>query len=144
MPVADFVKPNPLDSDVIMDATARLLAPRRPVSAGTAQAARQKKTSGQSGKKSPRNGGGQPKAEPRNGRNQPKAAQKDAGRQHSQGGQPNPPGQAAAQPAAAPAKKKKRRRNDRPRPLERSLYAHQKDSTEQESLMRPYYISHDD
>src|SRR5699024_4149027 len=29
MPAADFYKPNPLDSDVIMDATARLLAPRR-------------------------------------------------------------------------------------------------------------------
>ena len=29
MPVADFYKPSPLDSDVIMDATARLLAPRR-------------------------------------------------------------------------------------------------------------------
>jgi len=28
VPSADFVKPNPLDSDVIMDATARLLAPR--------------------------------------------------------------------------------------------------------------------
>ena len=42
------------------------------------------------------------------------------------------------------SKKRKRRRNDRPRPLERSLYARQKDSTEQESLMRPYYISHDD
>ena len=28
MPVTDFYKPNPLDSDVIMDATARLLAPR--------------------------------------------------------------------------------------------------------------------
>ena len=28
MPVVDFVKPNPLDSDVIMDATARLLASR--------------------------------------------------------------------------------------------------------------------
>ena len=31
MPETDFYKPNPLDSDVIMDATARLLAPRRPV-----------------------------------------------------------------------------------------------------------------
>ena len=30
VPVTDFYKPNPLDSDVIMDATARLLAPRRP------------------------------------------------------------------------------------------------------------------
>ena len=33
MPSADFHKPNPLDSDIIMDATARLLAPRRPVTA---------------------------------------------------------------------------------------------------------------
>ncbi len=30
VPDADFYKPSPLDSDVIMDATARLLAPRRP------------------------------------------------------------------------------------------------------------------
>jgi ATP-dependent RNA helicase RhlE len=31
VPTADFVRPNPLDSDVIMDATARLLAPRKPI-----------------------------------------------------------------------------------------------------------------
>lgn len=30
MPSADFVKPDPLGSDVVMDATARLLAPRKP------------------------------------------------------------------------------------------------------------------
>ena len=33
MPAVDFVKPNPLDSDVIMDATARLLAPRPKIQA---------------------------------------------------------------------------------------------------------------
>ncbi len=31
MPKADFYKPNPLDSDVVMDATARLLAPKKAV-----------------------------------------------------------------------------------------------------------------
>ena len=49
-----------------------------------------------------------------------------------------------AEAPQAGQKKKKRRRNDRPRPLERSLYAaHQKDSTEQQSLMKPFYIEHD-
>jgi ATP-dependent RNA helicase RhlE len=80
MPVTEFYKPNPLDSDTIMETPAK-----------SAQSA------------------------------------------HTADKEP-----------AAPAKKKKRRRNDRPRPIERSLYARQKDSTEQESLMRPYYMNHDD
>ena len=40
VPDADFYKPSPLDSDVIMDATARLLAPRRPAPRPQAQGGR--------------------------------------------------------------------------------------------------------
>ena len=41
--------------------------------------------------------------------------------------------------------KKKRRRNDRPRPIEAPPRSdRQKDSTQHKSLMRPYYINHDD
>ncbi len=39
--------------------------------------------------------------------------------------------------------KKKRRRDSRPPVMERSHYATQKDSTEQKSLMKPYYITKD-
>ena len=134
MPASDFYKPNPLDSDVIMDATARLLAPRRPVR--TEPPARQGRGKGS-------------KPADRGGRQAGQSQRKDGQKQTQK--EPAKPKQAKAEAvpqAEAPQagqKKKKRRRNDRPRPLERSLYAaHQKDSTEQHSLMRPYYINHDD
>ena len=41
--------------------------------------------------------------------------------------------------------KKRRRRDDRPRPVEAPLRSdRQKDSTQHRTLMRPYYISHDE
>ena len=133
MPVTDFHKPNPLDSDVIMDATARLLAPRRPAAPPPApQKAKQESkpaSKGKGGKKQTEQKK-QPEKKPVE-KQAPKAAEKQAA----------PKQEPAAQSSS---KKKKRRRDDRPRPLERSLYARQKDSTEQESLMRPYYINYDE
>ncbi len=105
MPVTEFHKPNPLDSDVIMDATARLLAPRRTTAAP------------------------QPAKKPQSKREQPKKEQ------------PKP----RQEQAPSPSNKKKKRRNDRPRPIEAPLRSdRQKDSTQQKSLMRPYYINHDE
>ena len=121
MPVADFYKPNPLDSDVIMDATARLLAPRRPAPRPQVQAQR--------------------KAEPekKRERDQKSAPQKPR-RQGKKQGAPVP---AAKEPALPPslAGKKRRRRDDRPRPIEAAPRSdRQKDSTQHKSLMRPYYL----
>ena len=134
MPSADFYKPNPLDSDVIMDATARLLAPRRPV--------RPEPPSLPGGSK---RGNSADRSRRPASQSQRKDSQKQAQKEPAKPKQAK--AEAASQAGAAQTgqKKKKRRRNDRPRPLERSLYAaHQKDSTEQHSLMRPYYLSHDD
>ncbi len=121
MPVTDFYKPNPLDSDVIMDATARLLSSsRRPSAQGQKQpgrAARKEQPARQEGK----------------------ARQAKPGRS---GG-----GKAAAQSVLPPSlsRKRKRRRDDRPRPIEAPLRSNrQKDSTQHKSLMRPYYIGHDE
>ena len=121
MPVTDFYKPNPLDSDVIMDATARLLAPRRPAPRPQVQAQR--------------------KAEPekKRERDQKSAPQKPR-RQGKKQGAPVPP---AKEPALPPslADKKRRRRSDRPRPIEAAPRSdRQKDSTQHKSLMRPYYL----
>ena len=42
-PSSDFYKPNPLDGDVILDATARLLAPRKGPAPEHGQGAKRKK-----------------------------------------------------------------------------------------------------
>ncbi|MBD5084285.1 MAG: DEAD/DEAH box helicase [Clostridiales bacterium] len=129
MPVTDFYKPNPLDSDVIMDATARLLAPRRPTPRPQIQAENQQKSQAQ--KK-------QEKAQAQ------KPAQPKPRRQGKKQGAPAP---AAKEPVLPPSLsgKRKRRRDDRPRPIEAPLRSdRQKDSTQHKSLMRPYYLHDDD
>ena len=121
VPDADFYKPSPLDSDVIMDATARLLAPRRPAPRPQAQGGR---------------GQGAPKeqaAPPRPQQSKPRR----------QGKRQGAPAQPAREPVLPPSLsgKRKRRRDDRPRPVEAPLRSdRQKDSTQHKSLMRPYYL----
>ena len=124
MPAADFYKPSPLDSDVIMDATARLLAPRRPAPRPQAQ-------------------GGQ-EAQDRKKRGQaPRPAQS---RPRRQGKKQGAPAQPAKEPVLPPSLSgKRRRRDDRPRPIEAPPRSdRQKDSTQHKSLMRPYYLHDDD
>ena len=117
---ADFRKPDPLASDVIMDATARLLAPRP-----RAQAPKKPKAAKQAAKA--------PKAEAVQPQGQSRKANKKK-----------------AAPAAEPLHKEEPRRKKnrgskgrRPgRPPEVVLRSNgQKDSTEQPSLMKPYYLS---
>ena len=117
---ADFRKPDPLASDVIMDATARLLAPRP-----RTQAPKKPKTPKQAAKA--------PKAEAVQPQGQSRKANKKK-----------------AAPAAEPLHKEEPRRRKnrgskgrRPgRPPEVVLRSNgQKDSTEQPSLMKPYYLS---
>ena len=115
---ADFRKPDPLASDVIMDATARLLAPRPRTQAPKKPKAPAKKA---------------PKAEAVQPQGQSRKANKKK-----------------ASPAAEPLHKEEPRRKKnrgskgrRPgRPPEVVLRSNgQKDSTEQPSLMKPYYLS---
>ena len=122
MPRTDFYHPNPLDSDVIMDATARLLAPRRPARperSGEHSGRRRKKTSGQS--------------QPPKGEHtaQPAPAQK-------QKQQPAP--KKAAKNRSEGSKSRRGRSGGRHEP-DLDSHRHQpKDSTEQPSLMKPYYL----
>ena len=126
MPAVDFVKPNPLDSDVIMDATARLLAPRpRPqIQAQSQQKPQTKKRDKDAQKPAP-----------------PKSRQGKKGKK--QGAPPKPEREPALPPSLSG--KRKPRREVRPRSVEAPLRAdRQKDSTQQKSLMRPYYLHDDD
>ena len=117
----DFVSRDPFAGDRIMDATARLLAPR-PRTAAPARA--KAPTPQKSGAKKPAQ-----KKEP--------AAKKAAAPEKK-------PTAKAEQAAPSSAKKKRSRsRNDRPRPVEPPR-SHVKDSTEQPSLMKPYYLSDDE
>ena len=128
MPITDFYKPNPLDSDVIMDATARLLAPRRPTPRPQMQAQSQPKSQPQKKEKA---------------QVQSPARQKPR-RKGKRQGPPAPPVQEPVLPPSLSAKKK-RRRDDKPRPVEAPPRSdRQKDSTQHKSLMRPYYLHDDD
>lgn len=167
MPCADFVKPNPLDSDVIMDATARLLAPRRPVIPPVASASAPKKeqTQKEQPKKEPA-----PKEQPK--KEQPKKGQppkeetkaepvKAAGQQKKKSRKkkkPQTPPQIPAKeqtvnlkaepeskPAAQSGKKKNSQKKPRPHGGDMAHRSdRQKDSTQQKSLMKPYYMNHED
>ncbi|MCI7473059.1 MAG: DEAD/DEAH box helicase [Clostridiales bacterium] len=125
---ADFRRPDPLASDIIMDATARLLAPRKPAPRPEKKENRKEKRPKE---KQPRE-----KQTP-----QEKAPQKQPKAQGKK--------QAAAQSSAsAPAPKSGRKkhggRGRAGRPPEIVLRTNgQKDSTEQPSLMKPYYLSDD-
>ena len=145
MPNTEFHRPNPLDSDTIMDATARLLAPKRsllssilpkpsekqkkqekkPQKAKQARAEEPKKAA--QAKSEPPKKAKQTKAEP------PKKPQK--------------PVKAAQDKKAAPQSKKsdvRPPRRGKPRSAPPEPRKNQpKDSTEQASLMKPYYLDID-
>ena len=129
MPVTDFYKPNPLDSDIIMDATARLLAPRRPAPRPSVQEQFQQKA--------------QPAQKQDKGQ-EPKSTRQKPRRKGKKQGAPVQPEKEPELPPSL-SRQRKRRRDDRPRPIEAPLRAdRQKDSTQQKSLMRPYYLHDDD
>ena len=117
----DFVRPDPFASDRIMDATARLLAPR-PRTAKQRQEQPEQPRRKKQPAKAKETAAQQKKAEP---------VQKKAG-----------PAKAEPAPVSGRKKRSRSRRSDRPRPVEPPR-SHVKDSTEQPSLMKPYYL-HDD
>ena len=154
MPNTEFYRPNPLDSDVIMDATARLLAPRklsqipsRPARPSVSKPEKQKKqeisspdpkqaipqspTSEQK-KKKKKKSSSRPAPAPTPvpaEKKDPVPPKKDSKKKKTP---------APAQSAPVQEKKKKRRKTHTP-----NLDAQKpqlKDSTEQASLMKPYYL----
>ena len=163
MPSADFHKPNPLDSDVIMDATARLLAPRRPAVSSVSTPAPKKEQSQKAEVKKAEKQTTQtkkeqvkktepPKAEPV--KEQPKAKKKKKAKKPAQSvpmaqeKKPAPlqktdtPKKSEAKAVSKKKQEKKKERYSTPNPSHRS--DRQKDSTQQKSLMKPYYINHED
>ena len=137
MPNTDFHRPNPLDSDPIMDATARLLAPRRSLLSSILPKGDKKQAEP---KKS-----GQPKV-----RQQPKAVKGEDGKKVRQAkpepqqstGKKTPVRSKLEVPKKAPPQpqKKKLSRSGRPRSAPEPRKNQPKDSTEQASLMKPYYL----
>ena len=169
MPNPEFYRPNPLDSDVIMDATARLLAPRklnlssRPTRTAEQQAEKRKKPASvaastpvaepvqeasapKAKKKRKKSPSSQPVPTPTPAPAKPAedAPKNSKNKMKKKAATPNAPASVAPIPAPKPAseapkaKKKKRKRNHTP-----NLDAQKpqlKDSTEQPSLMKPYYL----
>ena len=129
MPRTDFSRPDPLAGDHIMDATARLLAPRKPLSSHETPAAPRRTSS-------------------RNRRKEhlgEKAPQAQASAPSKKAKTAPAPKKKAKAEEQAPAKKKSRRPDHRrsrgPRgPIEPMRFDRVKDSTEQKSLMKPYYL----
>ena len=138
MPQTDFYRPDPLSGDRIMDATARLLAPRTSTfSAPAAQSYPERKNRK---KKSAPASQPAPVAEvsaPQEKKSKKKKKKKSAAPQPVT----TPPTPAEA-PEKPPAPKTKKRRDRGPRgPVEPMKSGQTKDSTEQKSLMKPYYIN---
>ena len=130
MPRTEFDRPDPLAGDHIMDATARLLAPRKSTlsregSAASRRAAPRKRRRGNAG------GEGETRAA---GKEKPQraAAPAEAGRKKR-----SEAGESKARPAARSPKK---HRGGPRGPIEPMKSNRTKDSTEQHSLMKPYYL----
>ena len=130
MPRTEFDRPDPLAGDHIMDATARLLAPRKSTlsregSVASRRAAPRKRRRGNAG------GEGETRAA---GKEKPQraAAPAEAGRKKR-----SEAGESKTRPAARSPKK---HRGGPRGPIEPMKSNRTKDSTEQHSLMKPYYL----
>lgn len=170
MPCADFYRPNPLDGDVVMDATARLLAPRatrdqgqKRNSTGTEQTVEPEPSRKRRKKKKTETLHSSEKEQaikeqtdkqqtvkkpiakkPSAKKSAPKKqlAEEPAGLEPTKERKETHKAPAVVQPAAAEQKKNsanRSRRRDRG-PVEPVKSGKPKDSTEQESLMKPYYL----
>ena len=149
MPNTEFHRPNPLDSDVIMDATARLLVPRKPLFASPKRAGSPAKEQSQARKGGSRHKPAEPKPEPV----QQPAVQQEAPakkkRKKKTTSQPQSAKAEALKPAPAgqdsakqPAPKQKKSRHKKAHTPNLDAQKSQvKDSTEQESLMKPFYLT---
>ena len=127
MPVVEFDRPDPLAGDRIMDATARLLAPRRPIHPVTTDPTPDPKQESAAQQKKRR-------------RKKKKAAAPAAPVQPPK---PEKPKVEKKQPQPKQERRSNQRKDRSRRPQEQSNRSHIKDSTEQKSLMKPYYLSDD-
>ncbi len=132
MPSVEFTKPDPLAGDRIMDATARLLAPRR-----TAAPAQTQGSAPSGGKR--RSKKTAPETEPAKPASRQKAQPKQSGKGRSKPAQ-GKPAQAMEKQGSAPKSSGKKRGGRRPMEPQKP---HTKDSTEQPSLMKPFYLTRD-
>ena len=135
MPRTEFDRPDPLAGDHIMDATARLLAPRR-VSL-TPSAPRHNKALAEEreqGRRKARQEGR------RDGQSRKGKAAQETQKKAAAPAQPERKQKEAPAPKAKKEAGRRNRRHDRPRGLPPEPKRQTKDSTEQPSLMKPYYL----
>ena len=134
MPNTEFHRPNPLGSDTIMDATARLLAPRRSLLSSLLPKPAEK-TQKQGKKKQAES------QKPKQARaEEPKKARQAKKSQKPVQAKPEPPKKASPPQQQKKKGSGKSPRRDRPMPPEPPRKNQPKDSTEQASLMKPYYL----
>ena len=136
MPRTDFDRPDPLAGDHIMDATARLLAPRKSVLSRESSASRRSAPRSRRGK-----GHSVGEKESRPAKKVQQAAPAPTGgegKKHGETARRNETGRNRGSAHSASSRKKYR---GGPRgPVEPMKSDHSKDSTEQHSLMKPYYL----
>ena len=124
-PSSDFYKPNPLDGDVILDATARLLAPRKGPAPEHGQGAKRKKHASAAQSEHTRREQGRHGQEKREQKAPEKQGEGKKREDHKR-----------------ERGRSRGRRGGAPEVVLRS--GSQKDSTEQPSLIKPYYLTPDD
>ncbi len=142
MPVVEFDRPDPLAGDRIMDATARLLAPRRPVRPVVETVV-------------PREETGEKKKHPRKKQKPVSSVRAEKPRQdREERGRPQRKTAQAKKETTKLVKPEQKQEKNRPQPAsgkqkepsrrqEQPARSRTKDSTEQKSLMKPYYLSDD-
>ena len=132
VPRTDFDRPDPLAGDHVMDATARLLAPRKSVLAREGSASR--RSAPRNRRKGGHAGG---EAQPSHG----SAGGKSGENRSRSGSEKKLRGESAKSHTLSASHSRKRKSRGGPRrPMEPMKSDHSKDSTEQHSLMKPFYL----
>ena len=137
MPQTDFCRPDPLSGDHIMDATARLLAPRRTALTASRPAPAQDSPRPKEKKRKKASAPTQP-APAVETAPEPKAPAKR--KKKTRKAEPQQPA-VPAQSKQTPSKGKKRPDRAPRGPVAPMKSGQTKDSTEQKSLMKPYYLN---
>ena len=140
MPQTDFYRPNPLAGDQIMDATARLLAPRRTSLTATRPAPVQDAPRPKEKKRKKK--AAAPVAQPTpvvETAPEPQASAKR--KKKTRKAEPQQPAAPVQSKQQTPSKSKKRPDRAPRGPVAPMKSGQTKDSTEQKSLMKPYYIN---
>ena len=141
MPVTEFERPDPLAGDFIMDATARLLAPRRPVRMTPVVSQPEPKQDKHSAKRRKRKKKSADAPKQEAVKKQPKQSLKETA---NKGTEKKPAAKKAQPPKAEQGQGKTAKRKERPRrEAQQPNRSRTKDSTQQKSLMKPYYLSDD-